>query len=77
MNKVNSEIAKITGQPCCVGMGKSNNSTSDSAPGDLGMARFNPLKGANPNGKYIVDGCDAYGSGGKSAGGTSGMSGAR
>ena len=60
---VNKEIAKITGQPCCVGKGKSNNSPNNTTPGDLGMGRFNPKKGANKDGKYIVDGCEAYGSG--------------
>lgn len=75
---INKDIAKITGQPCCVGKGKTNNSTSSSTPGDLGMGRFNPLKGANNDGKYIVDGVEAYGSGGSYSGkGTSGGVGAR
>jgi hypothetical protein len=60
---INKEIAKITGQPCCVGKGNSNNSTSNVKKGDLGMGKFNPKAGANKDGKYIVDGCDAYGSG--------------
>lgn len=62
---INKEIQKITGKPLCLSKGQNTRQVAVSGPGDLGMGQFSPRKGANPNGKYIVDGCDAYGSGGK------------
>jgi hypothetical protein len=68
---INKEIAKITGQPLNLSKGQITQSVAVSGPGDLGMGKFNPLKGANPQGNYMVKGCDAYGSGGSSSGGRS------
>jgi hypothetical protein len=68
---MNKEIEKITGKPLNLSMGEITQSVAVSGPGDLGMGPFNPRKGANPNGNYIVKGCNAYGSGGSSSGGRS------
>lgn len=59
---INSELQKLTGKPLCVSKGETTRAVSVSGPGDLGMGPFNPLKGANPNGNYIVNGVEAYGS---------------
>lgn len=70
--RTNAEIKKITGQPLCLSEGEITRAVSVSGPGDLGMGKFNPRKGANPNGKYIVDGvADMYRNGGSYSGGRS------
>lgn len=53
---INSEITKITGTPLNASEGKLTQSVAVSGPGDLGMGEFNPRKGANTHGKYMVDG---------------------
>ena len=53
---VNKEIAKIVGKPLNLSEGQITRSVSVSGPGDLGMGRFNPQKGANKQGAYIVKG---------------------
>lgn len=58
----NASIAKITGQPLNLSKGQTTRAVSVSGPGDMGAGKFSPRAGANPNGSYIVKGCDAYGS---------------
>ena len=72
MGRANSEIQKITGKPLCLSEGETTRAVSVSGPGDLGMGRFNPRAGANPNGNYIVKGvADMYRNGGSYSGGRS------
>ena len=55
---VNSELSKLTGQPLNASEGKMTQSAPVSGPGNFSsMGRFAPKKGANKQGKYIVDGC--------------------
>ena len=54
---MNSELTKLTGTPCNASSSCSTRPASASGPGDFSsMGRFAPRKGANTNGKYVVDG---------------------
>lgn len=59
---INKELQKLTGKPLCVSKGETTRAVSVSGPSDPGCGPFSPRKGANPNGNYIVNGIEAYGS---------------
>jgi hypothetical protein len=63
-NRINPAIAAITGTPLNLSKGETTRKVPVSGPSaDLGAGPFNPRAGANPNGNYMVKGCEAYGSG--------------
>ena len=63
---MNSDLTKLLGTPCNASDGCMTRPVAISGPGNLGMGAFSPRKGANPRGKYVVDGVNA----GKGVGGS-------
>ena len=53
---MNKELEKLVGKPANLSEGQATRPVPVSGAGDLGMGRFSPRKGANRDGKYIVDG---------------------
>ena len=67
---VNKELSALCGTPMNASEGKITRSDNEAARRgagvDLGMAPFNPRKGANPRGVWIVDGTAVSGGSGGS-----------
>lgn len=62
---INSSLAKLSGKPNNVSEGSMTRDVAVSGPGDFSsMGEFAPRKGANTNGKYLVDGVGGGGGGG-------------